>query len=119
MAGLTRRRLYKPERRPARKKGILDKQAPISCPDASKGEIAMALFALCHEAKVIVGQGGEYDSLRDEYTVVGKLLDGSVDPDGMPTGKVQDVKIQGAEVGAVIKLARMMNGGRLQRARHG
>lgn len=115
MAGLARRRLYKPERRPARTKGVLDKQAPIGLPNANKNEIALALFALAQQAGVAIGRGGSYDALRDEYTLTGKVLDGGIDAKGIKTGRVQDIKVQGAEVASVIKVARMMNGGRLVR----
>jgi hypothetical protein len=112
--GLAKKRLYKPERRPARKRGVLDKQAPVSCPDATKTEIALALFAIAKEAGVIIGQGGSYDPLRDEYVCVGKVLDGG-SLDGVYTGRVQDVTIHGAEVGAVIMFCRQVNGGPLLR----
>jgi hypothetical protein len=104
--GLAKRRLYKPERKPARKRGVLHEQAPIGCANANANEIALALFSLAAEAGVAIGRGGTYDSLRDEYTVVGKSRE---------TGKVQDFKVQGAEVAALIKVARMMNGGKLER----
>jgi hypothetical protein len=101
--GLVKRRLYKPERAPARKKGVLNSQAPVSCIDAGSFEIAAAIAAFCRQAKVIPGQGGEYDWLKDEYTIIGK---------SRVTGKAQDFKIKGDEVGALIKLARSINGGR-------
>jgi hypothetical protein len=100
--GITKRRLYKPERRPARKKGVLEKHAPIALPGANKYEIATALWALCKEAGVIVGQGGEYDALKDQYTVIGK---------SMATGKAMDFKVQGQEVAIVISIGRQLNGG--------
>lgn len=107
--GLTKRRLYKPERKPARTKGVLGKHglyklAPVSCPDANGGEVAKALYAVAREAGVIVGRGSGYDALRDEYSVVGKSL---------ATGKAQDFTIAGAEIAVCIKLARMMNGGEM------
>jgi hypothetical protein len=114
IVGLTKRKLYKRERPAARKKGVLDKQAPIGCPDANKKEIALALASLAIEAKVVIGRGGSYDALRDEYTVLGKVLDGSTASDGTPAGRVQDVIIQGAEVATLIKVCRMMNGGKLR-----
>lgn len=119
MAGPVRRRLYKPERKPGRTRGVLEKHAPIGCPDASKAEISMALFAICREGNVIPGRGGAYDALKDEYTVIGKVLDGSTDPTGMHTGKVQDVTVAGEEVAAVIKLARVLNGGRMEKRKAG
>ena len=117
MSGLTKRRLYKPERRPARTKGVLDKQAPVACPDANKTEIAMALATLCHASNVAVGRGGTYDPLKDEYTVIGKVLDGGRDASGAPTGRAQDITVKGHEVAALIKLARIMNGGKLEHHR--
>jgi hypothetical protein len=110
--GLVKRRLYKPERKPARRKGVLKglpnglyKLAPIGLPDADAGEVAKALFSLSREAGVIVGQGSGYDPLRDQYAVTGKSL---------ATGKAQDFTVEGAEVAAVIRMARMLNGGRMR-----
>ena len=99
--GPVSRPLYGRERRAPRKKGVLHAQAPISCPDATDTEIAMALYALCEAADVRVGQGGEYDSLKDEYTIIGK---------SKLTGKAQDFKVAGLEVGALIQLLRSWNG---------
>lgn len=104
--GLTKRRLYKPERRPARKTGVLHDQAPSGLPDANANEIALALFALAKEANVIIGRGGDYDRIKDVYTVVGKSLE---------TGKAQDVQIAGAEIATLIMAARSLNGGPLVR----
>jgi hypothetical protein len=105
--GLTKRRLCKPERKPARKKGVLEKHAPIGCLSANKAEIALAVYSLCEDAGYVVGRGGDYDPLRDQYTVVGKHKE---------TGKVQDITVEGAEVATLIKLVRRLNGGRLQKA---
>ena len=102
---MARRRLYKPERAPARKKGILYKMAPIALLDANKEEVAMALFALAKMAGVTVGQGSGYDPLRDEYKVVGK---------SRATGKAQDFTIRGEEVATTIVLARQLNGGKME-----
>jgi hypothetical protein len=107
MTGLARRRFYKPERAPARAKGVIGKEAPISVPDATTTEIKTALYALCKEAGMIIGRGAEYEPIRDEYTVIGK---------SKATGKAQEIKVQGAEVGSVIRIARMLNGGKLNRA---
>lgn len=101
-----RRRLYRPERAPARKKGVLHKQAPIGCPNATPTEIAMALFSIGEQAHMIPGRGGTYDSLKDQYTLVGKVLDGGKDSDGTPTGKVQDIVIEGADVAFLIRFMR-------------
>ena len=104
--GIAKRRLYKPERKPARTKGVLYKLAPIGCIDASQGEVAKAIFAMALQAGFAIGRGSGYDPLRDEYTVIGKSRE---------TGKVQDVKIQGADVAELIRFARRLNGGKLQR----
>lgn len=104
--GLTKRRLYRHERAPARKKGVLAKQAPVGCPDASHEEIAMALASLAMAASldVKVGRGGDYDSLKDEYTVVGSI-----------SGKAQDLMIEGWAVALLINQLRVWNGGRFDR----
>jgi hypothetical protein len=102
--GLAKTRLYKPDRAPARKRGVLYDKAPIGLVDARETEVAKALFALAREAGVDVGQGSGYDSLRDEYSVVGK---------SRATGKAQDFKIQGAEVASLIIFARQLNGNRV------
>ena len=107
MSGIAKRRLYKPERPPARVKGVIGKDAPHSCLDASKLEVAMALYSLCREAGVVVGRGAEYEPLRDEYTVIGK---------SKATGKAQEIKVQGEEVGLLIHLARSLNGGKMSKA---
>jgi hypothetical protein len=100
--------LYKPERAPARTKGTIKagNQAPIALQDANTNEISLALFALAREAGVTVGRGGSYDALKDLYTVVGKSV---------ATGKAQDFTVQGQEVADVIMIARMFNGGVLER----
>ena len=107
---LTKRRLYKPERKPARKKGVLHVPemvlAPVGCADARATEIKTAVYSIARLAGFDVGQGSGYDALRDEYTVIGK---------SRATGKAQDVVIQGAEVAAAIRLARMLNCGPLGR----
>lgn len=103
MSGLVKRSLYRPERAKARKKGVLHNQAPVACPDAGAFEIAAAIVAVADSADVIVGQGGEYNAIRDEYTIVGK---------SKRTGKAQDFKISGYDVAQVIELGRVMNGGR-------
>ena len=110
MAGLAKRQWYKKERAPARPKGVLGKhsiykRAPNGCVDADEGEVAKAIYSVAREAGVLVGRGSGYDSLRDEYTVIGK---------SMATGKAQDFKIAGVEVAVCIKLARMLNGGAMR-----
>lgn len=104
---MVRRNLYKRERSAPRKTGVLYDKAPIGLPDANSGEVSKAIYALAREAGVIVGQGSGYDGLRDEYTVIGKSRE---------TGKAQDFTIQGIEVANVIVIARMLNGGRMQRS---
>lgn len=99
--GLTHRRLYKPERRPARRRGVLHDQAPVGCPNATVSEIAMAIASICEAAHVAVGRGGMYDSIRDEYTIIGK---------DKRTGKAQDFKIEGVAVAALINELRIWNG---------
>jgi len=111
--GLVKRPLYKAPRPPARDKGVFGalggicKSAPNGCLDANSGEVSKALFAISLEARIKIGRGSGYDSLRDEYTVVGK---------SMATGKAQDFKVKGEEVAAVIQLARQLNGGRMEAA---
>ena len=101
MPGLAKRRLYKPERAPARIKGVLGHfQAPVACPDATVPEIAMALASICDAGKIEVGRGGEYDALGDTYTIIGKH-----------NGKAQDLKIGGWQVAYIIGLVRQLNGG--------
>jgi hypothetical protein len=104
MPGLTRRRLYKPDRAPARQKSalLLNKCAPVALPGATAKEIAMALTSICREANIVVGQCAGYDGIKDMYTVTAKHLE---------TGKVSDFQIVGDEVALLIKLARQWNGG--------
>jgi hypothetical protein len=78
--------------------------APIGLPDANSGEVLKAIVAIMKQAKSIPGRALGYDQLKDIYYVIGK---------SMTTGKAQDFTIQGDEVATVIKLARMMAGGRL------
>jgi hypothetical protein len=109
--GLAKRRLYKPDRRPARAKGVLgkhsvEKMAPVGCLDATEGEVAKALFVLARQSGVTVGRGSGYDPLRDIYTVIGKSAS---------TGKVQDFDIEGGVVAELIRVARILNGGRMDR----
>ncbi len=100
---IARRRLYKPERAPARKRGVIGACPPQACPDASSYEIAMAIDALCEEAGFKIGRGSYYDRQRDEYWLIGKSL---------VTGKAQDTKVHGFEVAVLIQLLRQWNGGR-------
>lgn len=93
------------DRAPARTKGTLYNKAPIAMLDATINEIATAIFSLAIEAGVAVGRGCGYDSLKDEYTVMGKSL---------TTGRIQDFKVAGESVAALIGLSRMLNGGKLE-----
>jgi len=114
--GRAKRRTYKPERKPARKKGVFsfEKQAPVDCPDANHYEIAMALYSICRstwaisdtgdnnsetDARLEIGQGGDYDPIKDQYTVIGKV-----------NGKAQELMIPGIAVAALINTLRMWNG---------
>jgi len=108
-----KRPLYKRPRPPARDKGIFEglirngicKLAPIGCPDANAGEVSKAIFSIAWEAGVKVGRGSGYESLKDEYTVIGK---------SRATGKARDFRVKGEEVAALIRLARVLNGGKLE-----
>jgi hypothetical protein len=108
VSGLAKRRLYKPERKAPRKKGVLYNCAPIGCPDANVGEVAKALIALGSEVGVKIGQGSGYDGLRDKYYVVGV---------SRATGKAQDFTFEGEVVAALIRLARRANGGPMRAGR--
>jgi hypothetical protein len=105
--GLTKRRLYKPERKPARTKGTIGKLAPISCLDASPFEVTAAVSSIAWLAGVQVGRGLGYDSLTDKYTVLGK---------SRKTGKVQDFEVSGTDVGALIAMTRIAAGEKMNRA---
>lgn len=59
----------------------------------------MAIAAICRQARMQVGRGGDYDRLKDIYTVVGKV-----------NGKAQDLKIEGVAVAALIGQLRHWNG---------
>lgn len=91
------------KRAPARKRGVLYGKAPLAMADATGGEVVMAIASLALDAGVVVGRGWGYDSLRDEYTVLGK---------SKATGKAQDFKIAGEAVASVIAMARILNGGK-------
>jgi hypothetical protein len=98
---LAKRPFYRAERKPARKKGVLGAQSPVACLDANHHEIAMALYAICESADVRIGRGGDYDALKDEYTIVGK---------SKITGKAQDFTVPGMAVAALIHELRAWNG---------
>lgn len=109
--GLVKRRLFKPERRAARKKGVIGTIAPVDCPDASQPEVVSAIAHICGESEIRVGRGGEYDQIKDEYTVIAKVLDGSY-LEGKWTGKVRDAKIKGFQVAQAILYTRALALGR-------
>lgn len=102
MPGLAKRRLYKPERKPARKRGVIGECSPVGVPDASPSEVINALAAIGMEAGFRVGRGGDYDRIADVYTVVGK---------GILDGRACDAKIAGSMVADVITTFRMMRDG--------
>lgn len=99
---LRKKRLYKPERAPARTKGVIaiEHQAPVGCPDANHAEIAMALASICKAGNMVAARGGQYDPIRDEYTIIGTI-----------SGKAQDIKIEGVAVAVLINQLRVWNGG--------
>ena len=102
--GITKRPHYKRPRAPARTKGVLGGiPPPNACLDATPREVATALYSLGIGADIKIGRAGEYDSLKDLYTTVGKC---------MRTGKAQDFRIEGIQVAALIWFARQYNGGR-------
>lgn len=103
MAGLVRRRLYKPERAPARAKNAIGSRSPVMLTDATDREVASALAVLGQGCGIVIGLGRDYEPIRDEYTVTAK---------NRATGKVGDYRIPGSDVAQVIMLARMMYGGR-------
>ena len=102
--GLVKKRLYKPDRKPARIKGVLYNQAPIGLVDATKSEVLTAIMGVCLTTGVIPARGCGYDSLRDEYTIAGY---------NKSDKKFADVKISGQEVVVLIKFLRDMTKGKL------
>lgn len=92
-AKLVTRNLYKRERAPDRKAGVLGKDAPAACRDATSFEILAALVVVAGQCGIKIGQGGEYDRVTDTYTVVAKSL---------RTGVAQDFKISGIDVAEAI-----------------
>ena len=101
---LTHRRLYKPDRKPARIKGVLYNQAPICLVDATKAEVLTAIAGVCLSSGVIPARGCGYDSIRDEYTIAGYSKSDK---------KLKDVKVSGYEVGELIKFLRTITAGKL------
>src|SRR3990167_1545051 len=106
MSVLARRRLYKPERAPARKRGVLHKEAPVGCLDANGKEIEFAIAAICETAHITPGQGSGYNPIRDEYTIIGK---------DKRTGKAQDFVIEGVAVAALINTLRQAIGAKFDK----
>jgi hypothetical protein len=99
--GLTKRKLYKRPRTPARVKGVIGKYAPIACTDASDFEISAALATIGHLANKDIGRGLGYDSLTDKYTVICK---------NRKTGKAEDFVVSGTDVAALIRTTRVLAG---------
>lgn len=100
-AKLAKRPNYRPERRPARAKGVFKDEAPLACPGATKYEIVTALCVVAKQLGIQIGRGVGYDKHRDEYTVIGK------------TGRFalpQDYVIPGEYVAACILLWRKTMG---------
>ena len=93
-------RLYKPERKPPRKAGVIGQHAPISCPDATGKEIVSALAAIGFQSGIVIGRGGMYDPLKDVYVVTGK---------SRATGIAQDFHVDGHTVGDLIMLGRLIS----------
>lgn len=104
--GRASRRLYKPERAPARKRGVLHDRAPVGCPNANNYEIAMAIASLCEASHVVPGRGLGYDPIADKYTIAGK---------SKATGKAQDFEIEGHAVALLINQLRVWNGGKFDK----
>lgn len=98
--GLVKRRLYKPDRKPARKKGER-LPGPVALRGASTKEVVSAIAAACHLTNTTVGRGLGYDEQKDQYWVIAKS----------PEGKVQDFRVEGEWVADAIRLTRLLNGG--------
>lgn len=100
----TRRRLYKAERPPARKEGVLKMAPPIALPDANAAEIASAIHTYCDEMGFEVGRTDGYDANADTYYLIGK---------SKRTGKAQDLQVVGEHISTLIRFCRLANGGPL------
>lgn len=85
---------YRPERAPARKRGVLGTEPPNECKSATPHEIITGLCIAAKQLGITIGQGGEYDKTTGMYTVVGKDI---------ATGKVGDWKIPGHLVATITK----------------
>lgn len=70
--GRARRRMYKPERAPARHKSGIGLQPPVGCPDANANEVEKSIPIVCKQFGILPGRALGYDKQRDEYVVVGK-----------------------------------------------
>lgn len=99
---MKRRRIYKPDRKPARADGIkIDGQ--ITEASLTMDEVRMALWCVGKNAGILIGRILGYDRMRDEFTVRACSL---IDQTEF------DAKIRGEVVGHVVRLARLENGGR-------
>ncbi len=103
--GLVKRRLYKPERAPARVRGSASLIGSTEL-RISKDEARLAIFALCCEAGLIVGRGLSYDKRADEFVVLAKDRE---------SGKVVEARLAGERIAGLVAAARILNGGRLER----
>jgi hypothetical protein len=95
--GVTRRRLYKPERRAARANGPAIVGMCTEA-DISIAECRAALWTLCKRAGLMLGRLLDYDAASDEFTVQVEVID---------TREVTDAKIKGGAVTAVVRAARV------------
>lgn len=98
-----RRRLYKPERKAARKAGIPLK-GQVTEAAGTRNEVILALNAVAWQAGIIIGRLLAYDRNKDQFLVLAKDLE---------TGKVSEATIEGELVAAAIATARVLNGGKL------
>lgn len=99
-AKLVRRRMYRPERPPARKKGVFKNAPPVGALDATPHEVITSIAVVCKQLGVRPGQGGEYDPHSDYYALIGQ---------DVATGKAQDFRIPGHLVASVIKQWRKLH----------
>lgn len=102
-----KRPLYKRERTPARVKGTIGEQPPISCLDASPFEVTCAIASLAWIGGIEVGRCTGYDSLTDKYHVIGK---------NRKTKKAQDATVDGSAVGTLILVTRLKAGEKMDQA---
>jgi len=110
---MRKRNLYKPERAPARTVGqVRFSQPPSGMPDASSKEVSSALHACClcmtdssgNWLPLTVGRCLGYNQHTDKYTVLAR---------NEATGKPGEYEVEGEAVVALIHIARMAEGGKL------